>query len=307
MKRCPDREKLYLFLDNELSVDEIAGLKKHIEKCSDCQKELRACESSEKLFRRQFNDAFSAARSNVIIMEKVRNFKSEVSEGGSQHTLSFPLIFKVLAMAVILLAVIYLISQKNTYHGTVMAVTCQALDSNSSADEVRVALNSEFALESSKKTRLSGNFLFKIPDSENSRFRMKGLAEVEVQESKPVFSEADIELLWVAGRKYEVMVNGKLLKVESENPLGSSSGNLTEEIIPSTTANTPGFSACASSSKSTSEFIRVESPEKLSSVKVSEEKNASETASSSSTIPSIKSNYHKNPFSEDPVIPLSGN
>lgn len=310
MKKCPDREKLYLFLDKELSAAEHAGLQSHIQKCTACQKEIKACQESENLVKDQVNDVFALCRSNEKIMAQI---KSGVGKAAPEQVVQSAAwsgwVFKALglAFAILLITALILVPQKTFYHGSVKSVSVQALGADSFAGGKLLMPGSEMTLKNAEKVSLSGHFLFSLPDS--SSFSVKGSADVQVDNAKPVFSRADLEMLWVSGPGFEVQVDGQIVSLKAESAEPVKVGASIHRINGSVKTECDVLNSSGTSAVYPDKLIHVSDPSKSAELVATEAVEiiiASETVSADKKSPE-SSVFNKSPFAEEPVLPLNGN
>jgi len=309
MKRCPDREKLYLYLDKELNGNEAVEIKAHIQGCPACRKELKVCEDSEKFLQIQFDQAYSSHRSKEKILEAVKNFKDEKFCKQKPALISWIVKAFALAIAAVFIAALIFIPRKIAYHGTAGSVTMQALGVQTYVDGKLQTPGSEFSLNAADRVNIVGHFLFELPDIEKSSFSVKGKADVTIEMALPVFSNADIEMFWLSGLNQQVKVNAIPVLLKAE---------VIKSVEINTQSEIPKISdASVQNSTNTSDNLPAKSDEliPMSSCKeIFDDPVKSEIdglkASESAIVDkkAVEDSYsNKSPFAEYPVAPLTGN
>lgn len=315
MTKCPDHETLSLFVDGELDnveLDnvELEKVRQHVECCRKCRIDLQNMQEEEALLRSGINEAFSRHGTSVKIMEEIRSnpdAKVALSPAGS-----FWSMFAVRAVALMLVVLIgwFMASYRPRYHGTVMSVACQALNTSSTINGVTQLPRQNFVLSHSSAAVINGHFLFSVIATSTSEFEVKGQSEVTLDRlNQPVFSNAEVKLLWVKGPELRIRINEELVLINQaqHNESTASAAPPLEQATASLMIN----QAFASDSLNIDGIVDIASEGKDCPV------SATEISSSGKIFEEIASEgvlidnghlkeFNNNPFSEEP-IGINGN
>ena len=204
MSKCPEKEKLSLFVDGELEKTELVELDAHIKSCDLCRKEIAAMTGEEKILREGIDEIFAGHRVAARIMDDIRKnsvINKPVSMGWWRTWFLLP------ALAVALIAVAFLVmpEDKHRFHTSIMF---HALAADSTVDGIRVQPDQPFELADAAFMTLKGKFLFSVAGKHHSEFVIYGQALAGISEEKtPEFKNADFELSLVRGKYVKITVN----------------------------------------------------------------------------------------------------
>jgi hypothetical protein len=213
MNRCPEKDKIMLFCERELSDVEQAQFELHLKTCSECRRELEQTIADDSLLREGVEEAFTRHRVNHRIMEQIRNEKAATPATDSYKGWRY---FWLTAFALLtIIAVISLYTPSPAkYQGHVGAIMLQALNEKTTLQNEKLAVAKIYNLETLAPASLDGCVLFTISRDKTSVFKMSGRATVRINNGLPEFSDAKATFELVSGAIITILVNGNPLKLE---------------------------------------------------------------------------------------------
>jgi hypothetical protein len=213
MNRCPEKDKIVLFCERELSDVEQAQFELHLKTCSECRRELEQTVADDSLLREGIEEAFARHRVNHRIMAQIRTEKAATPATDSHKGWRY---FWLTAFALLtIVAVISLYTPAPArYHGRVDAVMLQALNEKSTLQGEILATDKVCELTPFEPAELDGCFLFTVTREQTSVFKMSGRAKVRINNGLPEFSDAKATFELISGTIITILVNGNPLKLE---------------------------------------------------------------------------------------------
>lgn len=205
--KCPEKEKLSLYVDGELEGSELAEVRSHLESCSVCAREVEEMAGDDAVLREGVTAVFASHRMSGRIMAEIRSNPAMAGSTPESSSWWQRLLVPALALTLVLIAALFLLPSSQKYHGSAAGISFQALNQDSTVDGIKVAPEQLFALQICEKKALAGSFLFTLPGEHPSEFVMKGTAVVSVSDQQPVFSDAAVNLDLVKGGGLQVIVN----------------------------------------------------------------------------------------------------
>jgi hypothetical protein len=310
MKRCPDQENLSLYVDRELSTEEMNSIDKHLAGCSACRAEIKRIGQIESLLRDGIDETFARHRVTTKIMDEIRQPVAPET-AADRPAFSFWRLLAFPALAMLLAAALWWTGVNQTkYHGQVFSVTCSALNKNSTVDGISPS-NPTFFLTQPLAMNLQGEFKFAIIATHTCEFIGKGKSRVGLDQGNSLFfSDADMKFSWLSGPEATITVNGKKMKISetavatctsvlpgescSVDPASGSVRIISEEI-----GEIDGIVDIASESFGNGSVVVEPQAEPLSDSGVG-------LAGEPQVQPEADAGFGKNPFTEEP-IDLTGN
>lgn len=211
MKKCPEKEILFAFLDGELSSEELARIQAHLKSCAACAAELKQMSYDDQALRQGIDELFARHRVNDKIMAELKKtpapqpIKKASASDWWQRAL-----FPALALGLLFLAIVLMIPESRRFHGSVNAVSFHALNNASTVNATLVRPDQKFNLSQCCTHELKGHFLFTTMTENPAEFVMRGNAMVSISDQAlAVFSEASLEVDLVKGSEANIVVNGK--------------------------------------------------------------------------------------------------
>lgn len=300
MKKCPDQERLSLYIDGELSDSELAEVRCHVEQCKTCQAELNNILAEESLLREGLNESFVLHSNAVKIMAKVCSEPAPLARPAVAAKNLFWEKTAFISFAMVLLAMFVwtVVMPDKKFNGTVMAVSCQALNANSTVNGHPLPLRQVFNLTRAT-TAIDGHFLFNVKTQDHAKFATKGHGKVKLNEKfQPVFCEAEIELTLVSEKDFQVTVNGKDIKLNKKLSNGKIAVTLPETLA------TASICIPASVSLDIKGIVDIVAPEEsLIASSPPAVGDASPVVAPVEPVqqPVEMDDFNKNPFSEEPL------
>lgn len=225
---CPEQEQLMLYLDNELSVSEIAEIKAHVATCPKCQRELANFKSNletETLLRKKVN--LSLARRNLsqkIMGAVMAEPKHNKKLGHSSSSLLSKWVVKLLVPAMALTIVLFFLFKSNApspikFDGKAYRVSVFTSSADSFVNGKPAEANHSFNIEANKFQKIDGTFLVNVVSSA-SQFSLLVEGKTDISFDKdnmiPVFRDCFAKINIVNGVSAKINVNGKIENLTSD-------------------------------------------------------------------------------------------
>jgi hypothetical protein len=189
--RCPDNEKLNLFIDKELSKEELLTIEKHLVNCEICKAEINAIYSCEQKIKETFSEISKHSLVNKVIMEKIRLDDKQilVAEKEPKRKDNFFRFFVPAFFIVSILALVINFFPKSgvKYSGSVHLISCKAKDSEALFNNKIIGKELEFIVQPLEVNNFAGQFDFNVVASKTKAFNWNGTGTFSISESGNVY------------------------------------------------------------------------------------------------------------------------
>lgn len=211
--KCPEFEKLNLYIDNELSADVMSEVKHHLKTCNECRLFVEEAIASEKIIRHQIQQSVSSNSIKKSVMKAVKI--QQVSLVSNRINKSFFFRFAIASMfSFILMFTLYFSYKKPIISNVFCGTSVQNSNLSSFIDDKPFLQSVDFKGSLSKYHHYSGSFIFHISfkgqiskiswiGSGTLLFSPEG--QIEIQSGK-----GKLEL--ISGTQLNVKRNGKHLE-----------------------------------------------------------------------------------------------
>ncbi len=229
--KCPDNEQLMLYVDGELSHNEIADIKAHLCNCQKCQHEVELFKSdleSEALLRDKINLSFQKYSCKDKIMSAVLAEPKKVANKTSFNWTNFILKFMVPALALAIAMFIIFTGSKSEipikYSGNLYKVSVFTNNSESFVDSEPVKEGYSFELNADSFKKLDGNFCINIVTL-NQPYTLEVIGKTDlsfdIASMTPVFDNCKAKVSLLNGYEVNTRINGKLFNISKKKPFVS--------------------------------------------------------------------------------------
>ena len=218
MKKCPEKELLYRFDDDQLSNAQRAQLESHLQKCPDCRREMVEIKEFEQSLHKQALAAFPRSTIRSRAMKRIQNENPGGEKAVAKGSAFSPWTW-VLApgLAIILIAAMMTSKPRIVRHENI--VSCHASAENARVNNHQIPLGQPVAL-AQFPVSLEGSFIFAVIATETTTFEHSGRSELLSAKIDNIeFRNTCATFTLISGSPISVTVDGEK-QVVDVNPVG---------------------------------------------------------------------------------------
>ncbi len=181
--KCPDTEKLNLFIDNELSEKELLKVKGHLNVCQKCKDEVAQLTRYEEKIIESFRSFSDNSEINKSIMEKIGKEKLP-GKSFSFMERALRILLPAFALCLILFVALKFNSYPGKkYPGSASLISCKAKDSDAFFNQKVIVKELEFKVQPLEVNNFVGVFDFEIVLSKTKKINWNGSGSFSISTS----------------------------------------------------------------------------------------------------------------------------
>ncbi len=232
--KCPDKDDLMLYVENELSSNETEAISKHLSVCSDCTREVQMMQTEladELVMKKKFNSYCSKHSQTSSIMAKIKS--EPLPKKQSSIFNNWLLKFMAPALALALLLCVLMLSNKDKaaveFSGRVSAVSINAYGTEAYIDDEKITFDQSYDFSNSETKKLKGEFLIKINTERPCILLVKGDTTIGFDEKSgmAIFNGEDVKVYAMYGDGVKARINNEVVTLAKPREVEESDEKIT--------------------------------------------------------------------------------